>query len=153
MKKCLFYSRTHHGGRSQIDKISGSSGPGCIDPEALHGRILKFGEDIKILRTRLKNFIDWLANKSPPWAAYREFMSGRLIALDKKPGVHPVGVRKNWRRLFSNIGPKVTGPEATTAFQDGQLCAWLKVVIYAHYTGFNLFGTKSQPQSIGYFCL
>ena len=53
-------------------------------------------------------------------------MSGRLIALDKQPGVRLVGVGETWRRLFANIVIKVTGPESTMARQDDQLCAGLK---------------------------
>ena len=52
----------------------------------------KFGEDRKIVRTSVETFVDWLANGSPPWAAYCAFTSGCLIALEKKPGVRPVGV-------------------------------------------------------------
>ena len=46
-------------------------------------------------------FVDWLANKNPPWEACCAFMSCRLITLDKQPGVSPGGVGENWRRLFS----------------------------------------------------
>ena len=56
-------------------------------------------------------------------------MSGRLIALDKQHGVRTVGVGKTWRRIFSKILLKVTGPEATMACQDDQLCAVIKAVI------------------------
>ena len=77
----------------------------------------------------MENFVDWLANGSPPWAAYRAFMSGRLIALDKQPGVRPVGVGETWRRLFAKIVLKVTGPEATMTCQGDQLCAGLKAGI------------------------
>ena len=74
-------------------KLLRSSGPGGTDSEALQGWLLKFEEDITRLHTRVVTFIDWLANASPPWAAYGAFMSGQLNALDKQPGVHPVGVR------------------------------------------------------------
>ena len=50
-------------------------------------------------------------------------MPGHLIALDKQPGVQPVGIGEMWRRLFSNIVFMVTGPEATMVCQDNQLCA------------------------------
>ena len=66
---------------------------------------------------------------SPPWAAYRAFISGQLITLDKQPGVRPVGVGETWRHLFAKIVCKVTGPEATMACQDKQLCARLKAGI------------------------
>ena len=48
---------------------------------------LKFGEDRKRLRTSVENFVDLLANGSLPWAAYRAFMSGHLIGLEKQPSV------------------------------------------------------------------
>ena len=56
-------------------------------------------------------------------------MSGRLIALDKQPGVRPVGLREMWRCLFDQIVLKTTGTEATMACQDDQLCDVLKAVI------------------------
>ena len=70
-----------------------------------------------------------LANGSPSWAAYREFILGRLIVLDKQPGVRPFGVGETWRLLFVKIFLKVTGPEAKMACQDNQLCAELKARI------------------------
>ena len=96
-------------------KLLGSSGPGGTDSEALQGWLLKFGEYITRLRTSVETFVDWLDNGSPPWAAYCAFMSGRLIALNKQPGVRPVGVGEMWRRLFDNILLKVTGPVAIMA--------------------------------------
>ena len=68
-------------------------------------------------------------NKSPSWAAYREFMSSRLIALDKNPGVRLVGVEETWRRLFSKIVLKITGPKITMTCQDDHMCVRLKAVI------------------------
>ena len=97
--------------------------------EALHVWIMKSGEDSTSLRTSIETFVDWLANGSPPWAAYRAFMSGRLIALDKNPGVDPVGVRETWWSIFSKIVLKVMGLEATMAFQDDQLCVGPKAGI------------------------
>ena len=105
------------------------SGPGGTDSEALQGWLLKFGGDSKRLRTSVENFVDWISNGIPPWAAYRAFISGHLIRLDKQPGLRPVGARETWRRLFFNIVLNVTGPEATIACQDYQLCYRLKAVI------------------------
>ena len=56
-------------------------------------------------------------------------MFGRLIALDKQPGVCLVGVGETWKRLFSNIVLKVTVPKAAMACQDDHLCAGLKAKI------------------------
>ena len=72
----------------------------------------------------------WLANGSPPWESYRSFMSGRLITLDKQPGIRPVGVVETWRHIFEKIVIKVTVLESTMACQDDQLCAGIKAGIY-----------------------
>ena len=56
-------------------------------------------------------------------------MSCRLIALEKQPGVRPVGVGETWRRLFSKIILTVKGLEATMVCHDDQLCAGLKAGI------------------------
>ena len=39
-------------------KLSGASGPGGTDLEALQGWIMKFGEDISRLRTSVETFVD-----------------------------------------------------------------------------------------------
>jgi hypothetical protein len=45
-----------------------------------------------------------MSNTFPPWAAYyRALTAGRLIALDKCPGVQPIGVGKTWRRLIAKV--------------------------------------------------
>ena len=62
-------------------------------------------------------------------------MSGRLIALDKQPGMHPVGVGETWRRIFYKIMLKVTGPEATMECQDDQMCAGLNEGINIAFHG------------------
>ena len=61
----------------------------------------------------METFVDWLANGILPWAAYRAFMSGHLIALDKQAGLRPVGIGETWRHIFAKIILKVTGPEST----------------------------------------
>ena len=55
----------------------------------------------------------WLANGFPPWESYRALMSGRLIALDKSPGVRPIGIGESWRRLFAKCLLSVTGEEVS----------------------------------------
>ena len=40
----------------------------------------------------MEPFIGWIANGVPTWSAYHEFMYGRLITLDKQPGMRLVSV-------------------------------------------------------------
>ena len=65
--------------------------------------------------------MDWLVNNSPPWAAYQASMSGQLIALDKQPGVCPLGAGENRRWLFYKCVVKVVGTEATHTCNDDQI--------------------------------
>ena len=59
--------------------------------------------------------VQWPDSQSGPWAAIRALMSGRLVALDKCPGIRPIGIGELWRRLFSKCFPKVTGQQAKEA--------------------------------------
>ena len=102
-------------------KIYGSAGPGGTDLEDLQGWLLNY--------ISVESLMDWMANQIPPWAAYQEFISVRLIALDKQLGVRLVGVGETWRWLFSKCVMKFTWPEATHACKDYQICAGLKVLI------------------------
>ena len=56
-------------------------------------------------------------------------MSGRLIALDKQPGIRPVGVGETWRRLMAKCLLKVDGPEAKSAYGITQLVGGLEAGI------------------------
>ena len=103
------------------------------------------------LRTSVKFFVDWLSNGSPPWAAYRAFMTVLLIALDKHPGVHLFGGGETWKRFFM-IVLKVTGPEATMACQNDPLCAGIKVVIDGPINGVQVLCDKNCLQRNGVFC-
>ena len=126
-----FHSREHYRICDQIGRVEtfGEFRPDGTDSEALQGWLLKFREDRKKICTRVGNVFNWLVNQSPPWAAYRAFISVHLIALDNKLGMHAVSVGEPWRRLFVNCVLKVNGPESTNACQDDQLCARLKAVI------------------------
>ena len=91
-------------------KRLGASGPGGTYSEAQHGCILKLGDYSKRLHTIMETIVDCLSNGNSPQMAYCEFMSGRLIALDKKPNVRLVNVRETLRRIFAKIVRKFIGP-------------------------------------------
>ena len=110
-------------------KMSGGAGPGGVDSIALQSWLLRFGKESAKLREAIASFTRWMANESPPWAAYRAFMANRLIALDKCPGVRPVGVGEVWRRLFAKCVIKVAGGQAKDACGTSQLCAGLEAGI------------------------
>ena len=90
---------------------------------------LRFGAASAELRLIVGDFVEWLGNGRPPWAAYWALMSGRLIALDKQPGIRPVGVGETWRQLMAKCLLKVAGPEAKTACDMTQLAGGLEAGI------------------------
>ena len=90
-------------------RLSGGAGPGGTDSISLQHWILRFGAASRALRLIVAEMGEWISNGRPPWAAYRALMSGRLIALDKSPGIRPVGIGETWRRLLAKCLLQVTG--------------------------------------------
>ena len=109
--------------------MSGGAGPGGIDSLILQNWLLRFGKESNQLRESIASVTRWLANDSPPWAAYRALMSNRLVALDKCPGVRPVGIGEVWRRLMAKCVLSVAGHEAKTVCGSQQLCCGLEAGI------------------------
>ena len=83
-------------------------------------------EELRVVVARLA---DWIANSSPPWAAYRALMACRLVALDKRPGVHPVVIGETLRRSLAKLVMGAARDAAKTACGNLQLCAGLKAGI------------------------
>ena len=73
-------------------RLSGEAGLGGTDSVSLQHWLLRFGAASVEIRLIVGDFVEWLGNGRPPWAAYRALMSGQLIALDKQPGIRPVRV-------------------------------------------------------------
>ena len=82
-------------------RLSGGAGPGGTDLVSLQHWLLRFGAASGELRQIVVEFGEWFSNVRPPWAAYPFMMSGHLIALDKFPGIRPVGIGETWRRLLA----------------------------------------------------
>ena len=110
-------------------KLSGAGGPGGVDSIALQNWLLKFGVHSHKLREAVADLARWMANDSPPWASIRALMANRLMALDKCPGVRPVGIGEIWRRLLAKCVLKVAGTEAKEECGSDQLCAGLEAGI------------------------
>lgn len=110
-------------------RLKGSAGPSGFDAVDLKHCLLRFGEESTALREEMASFTLWMANGSPPWAAYRALMANRLVALDKDPGVRPVGIGEIFRRLMAKVVIRVVGPQATMACGNYNLCAGLSAGI------------------------
>ena len=110
-------------------KLSGSAGPGGVDSSSLQSWLLNYGVESRQLRKACARLAEWLANTHPPWAAYRALINGRLVAIDKCPGVRPVGIGELFRRLVAKCVLLVAGEEAQIACGVDQLCGGLEAGI------------------------
>jgi hypothetical protein len=81
------------------------------------------------LRQEFANWVEWLSNESPPWAANRALMSQRLVVLDKQPGVRPVAIGKIWQRCIAKGNLVGSGAEAKGTCGSVQLCTGLEAGI------------------------
>ena len=110
-------------------KISGAAGALGADVIELRNWLLRFGCAYEELRDIVARLIDWMANSSPPWAAYTTIMKCLLGALDKQPGVRPVGIGETLCRALDKLIMRAAGDQVKTACRNLQLCAGLKAVI------------------------
>ncbi|KAI2510249.1 hypothetical protein MHU86_4127 [Fragilaria crotonensis] len=110
-------------------RLAGAAGPGGTDAVDLANWLLRFGRESEALREEMAAWTNWLANTSPPWAAYRAVMANRLVALDKQPGTRPVGIGEVYRRLWAKCLLKAIGSQATAACGNFNLCAGLQAGI------------------------
>ena len=71
---------------------------------------------------------DWLTGwpTSPPWSAYCALMACRLVTLDKKTRVLPVGIGETLFRDLAKLVMRAAGYQAKMARGNMQLCAGLK---------------------------
>ncbi len=110
-------------------ELAGSAGLGGTDSHAIQHWLLRFGTASQKLCTVLVEFTNWMSNCFPPWPAFQALMAGRLVALDKCPGVCPLGVSENWRRAIAKTLLLVAGNEAKEACSIDHICAGLKAGI------------------------
>ena len=114
--------------------------------EMLKNWLLHHGDHTGRLRDAMATWVDWLSNGLPPYAAYRAVNTVRTVALDKTPGVRPLGVGESWMRLWSDCSHAKTKVVATNACRNTQLCAGLWSGIKANLHA----GRAIWPQSAGW---
>ena len=95
----------------------------------LRNCLLRFGCASEELRVVVASLADWMANSSPPWAAYSALLACSLVALYKRTGVRPVGIGETLRWALAKLIMRAAGDQANTACENFQLCAGLKAGI------------------------
>jgi len=99
---------------SSASSLSGGPGPGGLDGDSLMNWLLRRGTRSSRLRETMAQFAELLANGSPDYALYRAATITRLVALDKEPGVRPVGIGDIFMRLWSHVVHAATKPAAVS---------------------------------------
>ena len=109
-----------------VSNLSGAAGALRAEAIELQNWLLRFRCASEELRVVVARLADWVANSSPPWAAYRALMVFRLVALDKRPGVSPVGIGETLRRALAKLVMRAAEDQAKTACSNLHLCAGLE---------------------------
>ncbi len=80
----------------------------------------------------MATWVNWLNNGSPPYVAYWAVNMVCAVALDKSPGILPLGVGEVRMHLWSDCSHMKTKAAATSACGNTQLCAGLQSGIEAN---------------------
>ena len=107
-------------------RIQGSAGPGGCDSSHWHNVLLRFGSHSRRLCDAVATLIRYLSNSIVDSAQIQALMTNRLIALDKSPGIRPIGVGETLRRIIGKVVCLLTRDDAETVCGATQLCAGLK---------------------------
>ena len=109
--------------------IQGSAGPGCSDSLHWQDCLLRYGAHSEKLRNSVAFLCRRLANSIAPWSDVQALMASRLIALDKYPGIQPIGIGECLRRILGKAICMVTRMDIEGAAGIKQLCAGVRAGI------------------------
>ena len=112
-----------------VSKLSSAASAMGAEAMELCNWLLCFGSASEQFRVVVASLADWMANYSPPWAAYLTLMTCRLVGLDKRPGVRPVVIGETLRRALAKLVMRAAGDQSKTACGNLQLCAGIKAGI------------------------
>ena len=111
--------------------LRGGAGPGGSDSSAWQDWLLWFGGQSERLPDAVAQLARVIANGLVPWEVIRALLSSRLIALDKCPGVRPIGIGECLRRVMAKAVMIVAGGDVQEACGSKQLCSGLQAGIEA----------------------
>ena len=89
--------------------LSGAVGALGVEAIELRNWLLCFGCASEELRVGVARLDDWMTNSYPPWAAYCPLTACHIVALDKSPGVHPMGIGERLRRALAKLVMRAAG--------------------------------------------
>uniref|UniRef100_A0A0G4FPG3 Uncharacterized protein n=1 Tax=Chromera velia CCMP2878 TaxID=1169474 RepID=A0A0G4FPG3_9ALVE len=110
-------------------RMQGSAGPSGFDSANLRAALLSYGRESSQLCNEIAKLATDMSNTVMEWRQIRALMGGRLVALDKCPGVRPVGIGlgigEALRRLIGKAVMTETREDLETLCDVDQLCSGL----------------------------
>ena len=119
----LFDQITGDAVRQAALRTEGSAGPSGVDAAGWRRMCTSFHRESQDLCSAIAATARRLSTEHVDPSCLRSFVACRLIPLDKKPGVRPIGVCEVVRRIIGKALMKVIGKEVLQAAGPLQLCA------------------------------
>ena len=130
-------------------QLQGDADPGGCDASHWQDVLLRYGTSSTRLRDSVAGLCRHLCNSIVPCDSIRALVASRLIALDKCPGVRPIGIGETLHRIIGKAVCLATHLDAALICGSDQLCDGLQAGIEGAIHGMNQLFSTHQDEGTG----